>query len=70
MIITESNAFRKGYPANLVSPFRDSATLSTLPQKLYTRRVVAFRSGPLMKREKRKTPPGKFSDQLALNFEI
>jgi hypothetical protein len=42
MIITESGAFRKGHHANPVSPFRDFATLSTLRQKLYTRRVEAY----------------------------
>jgi hypothetical protein len=39
MIITESDAFRKGHHAELITSLRDSAALSTLCQKLYTRRV-------------------------------
>jgi hypothetical protein len=69
MIIAESGAFRKGHHANLVSPFRDSATLSTLCQKLYTRRVEAFSKRAADETGEKQTPSGKFSDELALSFE-
>jgi hypothetical protein len=42
MIITESGAFRKGHHSSLGSPSLNSATLSTVRQRLYTRRVESF----------------------------
>jgi hypothetical protein len=70
MIITESDAFRKGHHADLISPLRDSATLSTLCLKLYTRRVDASSRRAADEMGEEPNVSGKTRAERSPNFKI